>query len=140
MTRLERRLAQTMQILMLIAVSCLHCLDATICMNFQLTICEQQMRILLLSAQSDQPHCCLLLKYLYLIYINCFVSSGFQVGVYLCILGIFNPKYLVRKQQWFRSDLRCAVSLGHLPFAQVENLPEEFNDLTKNYITSLQFI
>ena len=47
MTRLERRLAQTMQILMLIAVSCLHCLDATICMNFQLTICEQQMRIIL---------------------------------------------------------------------------------------------
>ena len=38
-----------------------------------------------------------------------------------------------RKQQWFRSDLRCAVSPGHLPFAQVENLPEEFNDLTKKY-------
>ena len=47
MTRLECRLGQTMQILMLIAVSCLHCLDATICMNFQLTICEQQMRIIL---------------------------------------------------------------------------------------------
>ena len=50
MTRLERRLGQTMQILMLIAVSCLHCLDATICMNFQLTICEQQMRIILICA------------------------------------------------------------------------------------------
>ena len=45
-----------------------------------------------------------------------------------------------RKQQRLRSDLRCAVSPGHLPFAQVENLPEEFNDLTKNYIISLQFI
>ena len=41
-----------------------------------------------------------------------------------------------RKQQWFRSDLRCTVSPGPLPFAQVENLPEEFNDLTKNYIIS----
>ena len=41
-----------------------------------------------LSAQSDQPHCCLLLKYLYLLYF--FVSSGSQAGVYLCILGIFN--------------------------------------------------
>ena len=50
MTRLERRLAQTMQILMLVAVSCLHCRDATICMNFQLTICEQQMRIILICA------------------------------------------------------------------------------------------
>ena len=47
MTRLERRLGQTMQILMLIAVPCLHCLDATICMDFQLTIYEQQMRIIL---------------------------------------------------------------------------------------------
>ena len=47
MTRLERMLGQTMQILMLIAVSCLHCRDATICMNFQLTICEQQIRIIL---------------------------------------------------------------------------------------------
>ena len=36
-----------------------------------------------------------------------------------------------RKQQWFRSDLRYAISPGPLPFAQVENLPEEFNDLTK---------
>ena len=32
-----------------------------------------------LSAQSDQPHCCLLLKYLYL-FLNCFVSSGSQAG------------------------------------------------------------
>ena len=47
MTRLEGRLGQTMQILMLMAVSCLHCLAATICMNFQLTICEQQIRIIL---------------------------------------------------------------------------------------------
>ena len=45
-----------------------------------------------------------------------------------------------RKQQWFRSDLRCADSPGHLPFAKVEILPEEFNDLTKNYIIILQFI
>ena len=47
MTRLERWLGQTMQILMLIADSCLHCLDATICMNFKLTIREQQVRIML---------------------------------------------------------------------------------------------
>ena len=86
MTRLERRLAQTMQILILIAVSCLQCLDATICMNFQLTICEQQMRIILYlrslinSIAVEIP----------LPFINCFVSSGSQVGVYLCILGIFN--------------------------------------------------
>ena len=46
--------------------------------------------------------------------------------MYLCILGIFN------RNIWnARSDLRCAVSPGHLPFAQVANLPEEFNDLTK---------
>ena len=34
-----------------------------------------------------------------------------------------------RKQQWFRSDLRCAVSLGPLPFAQAE----ELNGFTKIY-------
>ena len=45
-----------------------------------------------------------------------------------------------RKQQWLMSDLRCAVSPGHLPFAQGENLPEEFNYLTKNYMISLQLI
>ena len=32
---------------------------------------------------------------------------------------------------------RCAVSPGQFPFAQVENLPEEFNDLTNNYIIGL---
>ena len=64
MTRLERRLGQTLQILMLIAVSCLHCQDATICMNFQLTIMQTTNSHNTLSTQSDQPHCCLLLKYL----------------------------------------------------------------------------
>ena len=43
-----------------------------------------------LSAQSDQPHCCLLLIEILLPFIICFVSSGSQAGVYLCILGIFN--------------------------------------------------
>ena len=38
-----------------------------------------------------------------------------------------------RKQQWFRSDLRCAISPGPLPFAQVQNSLEELNGLTKNY-------
>ena len=88
MTRLERRLGQTMQILMLIAVSCLHCLDATICMNFQLTICEQQMRIILYLRSLISPIavcCCNTFTFL-----NCFASSGSQAGVYLCILGIFN--------------------------------------------------
>ena len=32
---------------MLIAVSCLHCPDATISMTFQLTICEQHVRIII---------------------------------------------------------------------------------------------
>ena len=94
MTRLERRLGQTMQILMLIAVSCLHCLDATICMNFQLTICEQQMRIceqqmriILYLRSLISP---IAVKQLFaaeipLPFINCFVSSGSQAGV-----GIFN--------------------------------------------------
>ena len=34
-----------------------------------------------------------------------------------------------RKQHWFRSDLA-----GPLPFAQVENSPEELNGLKKIYI------
>ena len=88
MTILERRLAQTMQILMHIAVSCLHCLYATICMNFQLTICEQQMRIILYLRSLISP--LLFAVEIPLPFINCFVSSGSQVGVYLCILGIFN--------------------------------------------------
>ena len=45
-----------------------------------------------------------------------------------------------RKQQWSISDLQCAISPGPLPFAQVENSPEELNGLTKNYFISLQFI
>ena len=33
------------------------------------------------------------------------------------------------KQHWFRSDLRLSISPGPLPFAQVENSPEELNGL-----------
>ena len=73
-----------------------------------------------LSAQSDQPHCCLLLKYIYL------VSSGSQLGVYLCILGMFNRN--IWKANSNGSGQTCD---GHLPFAKVENLPEEFKNLTK---------
>ena len=36
-----------------------------------------------------------------------------------------------RKQQWFRSDVRCAISPRPLPLAQVENSPEDLNGLTK---------
>ena len=42
-----------------------------------------------LSAQSDQPQK-LFAAEKPLPFINCFVSSGSQAGVYLCILGIFN--------------------------------------------------
>ena len=44
-----------------------------------------------------------------------------------------------RKQQWFRSDLRCAISPGPLPFAQVENSPEELNGLTKKLYHKFTF-
>ena len=73
---------------MYIAVSCLHCLDATICMYFQLTICEQQIRIILYLRSLISP--LLFAAEIPLPFINCFVSSGSQAGVYLCILGIFN--------------------------------------------------
>ena len=42
-----------------------------------------------LPAQSDQPQK-LFAAEIPLPFINCFVSSGSQAGVYLCILGIFN--------------------------------------------------
>ena len=73
---------------MLIAVPCLHCLDATLCMNFQLTICEQQMRIIVYLRSLISPFavCCWKI---------CFCQFWFSgrcegICLKLCIPGIFN--------------------------------------------------
>ena len=72
-----------------------------------------------LSAQSDMPHCCLLLKYLYLLKI---VLSA---GVYLYILGIFNRNIWNANSNGSGQTCDVQSRSGPLPFAQVKNLPEE---------------
>ena len=86
MTNLERRLAQTADIN--VHSSFLSSLPRCYYMHeFSVNHMRTTNALNTLSAQSDQPHCCLLLKYLYLL------SIGLSILVlrpYLCILGIFN--------------------------------------------------
>ena len=104
---------------LLIAVSCLHCLDAT----FSQPYAHNN-----LSAQSVQPHWCLLLKYL-LPFINCVWSvlvftDPDQLGVRGFVktgaFWEFLTEIYGAQTAMVQVKLRCAISSEPLPFAQVE--------------------
>ena len=112
---------------MLIAVSCLHCPDATISMTFQLTICEQHMRIIIYLRSLISP--LLFAVERPLPFINCFWSvlvftdplSARCDGVCLnlCLLGIIN-RDICNATAMVQARPRCAILPEPLLFAQVE--------------------
>ena len=108
---------------MLIAVSCLHCPDATVSMSFQLTICVQHMHTMIYLLSLISP--LLFAVEIPLPFINCFgsvlvLTDPDQLGVTGMPSGNFLTETYGTLTAMVQARPRCAISPEPLLFAQVE--------------------